>query len=102
MVSLILRNLARAALGLVVLVALTPILWTALGAFKQLRDIVTPVPKLFFTPTLENFATILGNPTIRDGLVNSVIVVAVAVGIGGSPWHPGGPYAGPPCKALWG
>lgn len=82
MVSLILRNMARAALGLVVLVALTPILWTTLGAFKQLRDIVTPVPKLFFTPTLENFATILGNPTIRDGLVNSVIVVAVAVGIG--------------------
>lgn len=82
MVSLILRNMARAALGLVVLVALTPILWTTLGAFKQLRDIVTPIPKLFFTPTLENFATILGNPTIRDGLVNSVIVVAVAVGIG--------------------
>lgn len=82
MVPLILRILARAAVALLVLVALTPILWTALGAFKQLRDIVTPVPKLFFTPTLENFATILGNPTIRDGLFNSVIVVAVAVGIG--------------------
>lgn len=78
----ILRILARLALGLLVLVALAPILWTALGAFKELRDIVTPVPKLFFAPTLQNFATILGNPTIRDGLVNSVLVVAASVGIG--------------------
>ncbi|MBL4928193.1 carbohydrate ABC transporter permease [Fuscibacter oryzae] len=82
MVPLILRILARLALGLLVLIALAPILWTALGAFKELRDIVTPVPKLFFTPTLDNFATILGNPTIRDGLVNSVLVVAASVGIG--------------------
>ncbi|SEN32186.1 carbohydrate ABC transporter membrane protein 2, CUT1 family (TC 3.A.1.1.-) [Gemmobacter aquatilis] len=82
MVSLILRNLARVTLAFLVLIALTPILWTTLGAFKRLRDIVTPVPKLFFSPTLENFATILGSPTIRDGLVNSVIVVAVAVGLG--------------------
>lgn len=80
--SLILRNLGKALVALLVLIALTPILWTALGAFKELRDIVTPVPKLFFTPTLENFRTILGNPTIRDGLVNSVIVVGVSVSIG--------------------
>lgn len=79
---MMLRLLARVALGLTVLLALTPILWTALGAFKQLRDIVTPVPKLVFTPTLENFATILGNPIIRDGLFNSIIVVALSVGIG--------------------
>lgn len=76
------RTLSRLALAFLVLVALAPILWTVLGAFKQLRDIVTPVPKLFFSPTLENFATILGNPIIRDGLLNSVIVVASAVLIG--------------------
>lgn len=79
---MIVRLLARAALSGVALIALAPILWTVLGAFKQLRDIVTPVPKLFFTPTVENFVTILGNPSIRHGLVNSIIVVAVAVGIG--------------------
>lgn len=65
-----------------VIIAVLPILWTALGALKKLRDIVTPVPKLFFSPTFENFATVLQNPAIRDGLVNSVLVVSIAVLIG--------------------
>ena len=75
--------LARALLAVLIVVALGPILWTVLGAFKELRDIVTPVPKLVFTPTLENFATILRNPTIRDGLLHSVIVVSASVLIAG-------------------
>lgn len=79
---LILRNLGRALVALLVLVALLPIFWTALGAFKELRDIVTPVPKLLFAPTLDNFRAILGNPTIRDGLVNSLIVVGSSVAVG--------------------
>jgi multiple sugar transport system permease protein len=73
---------ARIVLALLITLALGPILWTILGAFKRLRDIVTPVPKLFFSPTLENFITILTNPVIRDGLVNSAVVVLVSVGIG--------------------
>lgn len=72
----------RMVLAILIFVALGPVLWTLLGAFKELRDIVTPVPKLVFSPTLENFATILRNPTIRDGLINSAIVVAAAVGVG--------------------
>lgn len=80
--SLIFRNLARAALLLIVFIALTPILWTVLGAFKELKDIITPVPKLFFSPTLENFATILSNPIVRDGLMNSLIVVGTSVAVG--------------------
>lgn len=82
MVSLIRRSLSGFLLAFLVLVALTPILWTTLGAFKKLKDIVTPVPTLFFTPTLENFATIVQNPSIRDGLVHSAIVVGAAVLIG--------------------
>ena len=80
--SLIGRTLARLLLGLLVFVAIVPIAWTALGAFKQLTDIVTPVPKLFFTPTIANFATILNNPSIRDGLKNSIIVVSASVLLG--------------------
>lgn len=80
--GLISRNLARLVLALLVFVAVVPILWTALGAFKQLKDIVTPVPKLFFTPTLANFATIFSNPSIRDGVKNSAVVVGVAVAVG--------------------
>ncbi|MDD7973544.1 carbohydrate ABC transporter permease [Roseinatronobacter alkalisoli] len=72
----------RALLAFLLLVALGPILWTVLSAFKDLRDIVTPVPKILFTPTLDNFATILRNPTIRDGLLNSAVVVSAAVLVG--------------------
>lgn len=82
MVRLIIRALSRIFLVGLIIIALGPILWTALGAFKELRDIVTPVPKLFFEPTLANFQTILTNPVIRDGLLNSLIVVGAAVGIG--------------------
>lgn len=82
MVRLIRLGLARILLCLGVAIALTPILWTTLSAFKTLRDIVTPVPKLFFTPTLANFIAIFANPSIQDGLINSVIVVGLAVLIG--------------------
>ncbi|MCG8357843.1 MAG: carbohydrate ABC transporter permease [Kiloniellales bacterium] len=73
---------SRGLVLLLVGIALTPILWTVLGAFKKLKDIITPVPKLFFEPTLENFQIILQNPSIRDGLYNSAIVVGFAVLIG--------------------
>lgn len=79
---LISRILSRGLLALLVLLAVAPILWTVLGAFKRLRDIVTPVPKLFFAPTLENFTTILLNPSIRDGLYNSAVVVGLSVLVG--------------------
>lgn len=74
--------LLRLVLGLLILIALGPLFWTFLGALKELRDIVTPVPKLFFSPTLDNFATILRNPTVREGLRNSAIVVSSAVIVG--------------------
>ncbi|PZU83142.1 MAG: sugar ABC transporter permease [Shinella sp.] len=82
MVSLIRRTFSRGFLALMILIALLPIVWTILGSFKKLKDIVTPVPTLFFTPTLENFATILKNPSIRDGLGNSIVVVGVSVLLG--------------------
>lgn len=72
----------RLLITFLVFVALLPVLWTALGAFKELRDIVTPIPKLFFTPTIENFITILQNPAIKDGLFNSIVVVTISVLIG--------------------
>jgi len=79
---LIHHALAKGLLALLILLALAPILWTLLSAFKKLRDIITPTPKFFFVPTLENFTTVLLNPSIRDGLYNSAIVVGVAVLVG--------------------
>ena len=74
-------------------VALFPIAWTILNSFKTLRDIVSPVPVLWFRPTLENYATVLATPAVQGGLLNSVVVVS---GAGGG----GGVFGGPAAYAL--
>jgi multiple sugar transport system permease protein len=59
-------------------VALLPIIWTLLSSFKTERDIAVRIPKLFFEPTLSNYLTVLDNPDVQNGLINSVIVVGGA------------------------
>ena len=76
------RALGALGLAILLLVTLFPILWTVLGSFKSLKDIVSPVPKLVFAPTLENYATVLNNPAVQEGLENSVIVVGASLVIG--------------------
>jgi multiple sugar transport system permease protein len=65
-----------------VLSALVPVLWTFINSFKNRVDIVSAVPKFFFTPTLENYAYVLGREAVAQGLVNSILVVGAAVAIG--------------------
>ena len=36
---------------ILILFAITPIFFAILGSFKELKDIVTPIPKIFFNPT---------------------------------------------------
>ncbi len=55
MVRLIRSSLASIFLALMVFIALTPILWTILGSFKRLKDIVTPVPKTVLHPDTREF-----------------------------------------------
>ena len=80
------RSLSRsAARGVIVLVAasvVVPLLWTLLSAFKNRVDIVTPTPMLFFTPTLDNFLYVLQRESVREGLLNSIIVSGCSVAIG--------------------
>lgn len=66
----------------IVLVALFPILWAVLNSFKELMDIVTPVPRFFFSPTLANYRQVLASPEVLTGLGNSVAIVGVAVLLG--------------------
>jgi len=47
---------------------LFPILWAFLASFKVGRDVISFPPKIFFTPTLENYRTI-----IKGGIIESVI-----------------------------
>ena len=77
------RRLSTALIGLILLfVTLFPILWTFLGSFKTLKDIVTPTPVLIFHPTFENYASVLGTSSVQQGLENSVIVVGGSLIVG--------------------
>ncbi|MGI9422713.1 MAG: carbohydrate ABC transporter permease [Hyphomicrobiaceae bacterium] len=65
---------------LVAAVMMIPILWISLAAFKQHVDVYQL--KLFFTPTLENFATVFDSPySLGQKLWNSTIVASVTVAI---------------------
>jgi multiple sugar transport system permease protein len=63
-------------------IALFPVLWAFLSSFKSLKDIVSPVPVLFFRPTFQNYVDVLATPAVQMGVMNSIIVVSSAVAIG--------------------
>jgi multiple sugar transport system permease protein len=72
------------ALVLVVIVvyAVFPIAWTLLNSFKDLRDIITPVPKLIFRPTLQNYQLVVRISDISAALLRSLIVSSSSVVLG--------------------
>jgi multiple sugar transport system permease protein len=63
-------------------IVLFPVFWTLLSAFKQNVDLLTPTPRLFFTPTLDNIAYVLGRPSVLQALINSLIICGVSVLVG--------------------
>ena len=67
---------------LLLLFAVTPILFALLGSFKELKDIIHPIPKLIFKPTLENYVTVLTTDSILRGIQNSTIIVGISLLIG--------------------
>lgn len=74
--------LARGVLGLAGLLVALPLLWTLLNAFKENVDLLVPAPRLFFQPTLDNMAYILGRDSVFEALVNSVVICTASVIIG--------------------
>jgi sorbitol/mannitol transport system permease protein len=56
------------------LIMFFPILWMALAAFKHEIDAVSTPPKLFFEPTLENFAAVQQRADYLRHMANSIIV----------------------------
>lgn len=76
------RWVARSVLTLTAFAAVVPVLWTFINSFKNRVDIVTSVPKFIFTPTLENYAYVLGRESVVGGLVNSVVIVGSSVLLG--------------------
>ena len=76
------RILSYVLLAAIVIVALAPIVWIILNAFKARVDVIAYPPKLFFTPTLANFERVLQIGTITRGVTNSLIVVPLSLLIG--------------------
>jgi multiple sugar transport system permease protein len=74
--------IARIILALAAALAIIPVLWTLINAFKNRVDIVTPAPVFIFTPTLDNFIYVLGRESVLRGLINSIIVSGASVLIG--------------------
>ncbi|MEZ5649424.1 MAG: carbohydrate ABC transporter permease [Burkholderiaceae bacterium] len=73
-----LQALQTALILIAAFVMLIPIVWIALAAFKTHVDVYQL--KLFFTPTLENFATVFQSPyDLGEKLLNSTIVALVTV-----------------------
>lgn len=69
----------RSALWLVALALLTvwafPVLWGLLTSFKSERDVLAYPPKVFFTPTLDNYREVMfGNASILPNLWSSLVV----------------------------
>ncbi|HSV32150.1 MAG TPA: carbohydrate ABC transporter permease [Atribacteraceae bacterium] len=66
-------------IALIVLIALTPVLWMFFSSFKSRVDIIAFPPRFFFTPTLENYVRVLGLPTLMRGLQNSLVIVPLSL-----------------------
>ena len=68
---------------LTALMVLIPLFWTFLNGFKYKVDIISVIPKIFFTPTLDNFIYVLTKQAVYTGLLNSIIVTGISVLLGG-------------------
>ena len=64
----------------IALVVLFPFLWMLSSSFKTQVDIITWPPKLFFTPTLQNYQKVFGEQDFLKYFMNSTIVGTAAVG----------------------
>jgi multiple sugar transport system permease protein len=68
------RAADSAALVLVLAVLVAPVAWVLLSAFKTRTEVAALPPRLFFTPTLENFIELFGRGDFLDYTLNSFVV----------------------------
>ncbi len=69
---------ANTTLALIMLVAIFPVLWTVMNAFKTGRDIFTFPPKFIFKPTLDNFRSVFSED-IATPLYNTLVITVGSV-----------------------
>ena len=68
------KILAVGVLACILVITLTPYLWMLLTSFKGRLDILSPDPRWFFTPTLDNYATVQSRSNYGLHFMNSVIL----------------------------
>jgi ABC-type glycerol-3-phosphate transport system permease component len=73
------NGLRRGALWLIALALLSvwafPVLWGLLTSFKSERDVLAYPPKVFFTPTLDNYREVIsGGSSILPNIWSSLVV----------------------------
>jgi multiple sugar transport system permease protein len=61
-------------LVIVLVVLALPIVWTFLSAFKPRTEVAAIPPRLFFTPTLDNFVELFSRNDFLQNTINSFIV----------------------------
>jgi len=61
-------------LVLIILVCVFPFYWMVATSLKNQQDILSPVPKFFFTPTMENYQRAMTKFDVPLSLENSLIV----------------------------
>lgn len=75
------RWATRAIILVAVIVSFFPIFWLLETAFKHQIDFLSIPPKLFFTPTLDNFRYVLGQSDFALAYRNSTIISLSAVAV---------------------
>ncbi len=91
------REIGKAGWGYTALTALvgciyfSPVFWIILTAFKTRKDVLAVPPKLFFTPTMDNFMSVFYRASISTGnsqatdmglyFFNSIFIAFTSVGL---------------------
>jgi len=80
-----------AVIGVISFIYFSPVFWIILTAFKTRKDALAVPPKLFFTPTLDNFVSVFYRTSITTGnsqatdmglyFFNSIFVAFTSVGL---------------------
>ena len=80
--SLSARLIATTFLIVCAIAFLAPVAWMVLQSFKTQIDVIAQPPKVIFTPTLANYAAVLGTNGFLEAFLTSMVVAAGAVGAG--------------------
>jgi multiple sugar transport system permease protein len=72
------KTIKYAILGFVALIGIIPFLLILVTSLKRPNEAIVSPPRLLFTPTLDSYATLLGNVDFLRSVMNSLIIAGSA------------------------